>query len=69
MKQSLNRLANSGERTRLACWFWLLAETSFKARDRICCDKFASARARSPAREARALPGRDRSERLGFVAH
>gem|GEM_PF-5016102 len=38
----------SGERTRLACWFRRLAETSFQ--------KFATARTPSPTRETRALP-------------
>jgi uncharacterized protein len=45
------RSANSGERTRLACWFWRLAETMFwvfKARE---------SRPLSPARVPRALPG------------
>src|SRR5205814_7668744 len=41
--------ASSGERTRPACWLWRFAKTGLpgKVRDRV---------ARSPAREARALP-------------
>src|SRR5712692_10279142 len=52
---------NSGERTRLACGFRRLAEISSlgSGNNPLRERKFAIARARSPAREARALPERE----------
>ena len=54
------RSANTGERTRLACWFWRLAKTIFLV------FKFHESGPLSPAREPRALPRTVRSVVVGF---
>ena len=54
------RSANTGERPRLACWFWRLAKTIFLV------FKFHESGPLSPAREPRALPRTVRFVVVGF---